>query len=182
MNKFSQKTLIFSILLLAGLILVVSGCLKKPPVNTNQPINQNQNQNTSTTTTTSEIDTSDWQTYRNKEYGFEFKYPLDWTVNNLSDGRITLRPSNKELDYEYIGDIIVSKSEIPISTLLETSDSVYKPIKKNINKFDVYFSKGVPAMVSFDSYIFRISNLTIELIVFNNQDLLAEAIIETIKL
>ena len=73
MNKFSQKTLIFSILLLAGLILVVSGCLKKPPVNTNQPVNQNQN--TDTATTTGEIDTSNWKSYRNEEYGFEFKYP-----------------------------------------------------------------------------------------------------------
>jgi len=25
-----------------------------------------------------EIDTSDWLTYRNEEYGFEFKYPGDW--------------------------------------------------------------------------------------------------------
>jgi hypothetical protein len=26
-----------------------------------------------------EIDLSDWQTYRNEEYGFEFRYPADWS-------------------------------------------------------------------------------------------------------
>ena len=29
-----------------------------------------------------EIDTSDWLTYRNKEYGFEVRYPADWEYNN----------------------------------------------------------------------------------------------------
>ena len=27
---------------------------------------------------TAQIDTSDWKTYRNEEYGFEFKYPTIW--------------------------------------------------------------------------------------------------------
>ncbi len=31
------------------------------------------------------IDTSDWKTYRNKEYGFEFKYPRNWEVIKLKN-------------------------------------------------------------------------------------------------
>lgn len=71
----SKNLIIF--LTLTALIVVVSGCFKKPPVNNNANQNQNlnANQNTNTSTTTTEIDTSDWKTYRNEEYGFEFRYP-----------------------------------------------------------------------------------------------------------
>jgi uncharacterized membrane protein YvbJ len=28
------------------------------------------------------IDTSDWRTYRNEEYGFEIRYPVNWSVHD----------------------------------------------------------------------------------------------------
>lgn len=34
------------------------------------------------TSTEEAIDTSNWKTYRNEEYGFEFKYPEGWVENN----------------------------------------------------------------------------------------------------
>ena len=40
----------------------------------------------STLILTSSITISDWKTYRNEEYGLEFKYPPEWVVKNTSRG------------------------------------------------------------------------------------------------
>src|SRR3990167_6298731 len=68
-----KKALILT-LFLVSLGLAVSACVKKPATPA-----VNQNQNTNTATTTSEIDTSDWKTYRNEIIGIEFDYPSDWS-------------------------------------------------------------------------------------------------------
>ncbi len=36
-----------------------------------------------------EIDTSGWETYRNEEYGWEIKYPKDWTKNEDQNMRFS---------------------------------------------------------------------------------------------
>ena len=86
MFKLNKKQLIISSLALV-LTLGLFGCAKKPVplINSNVDQNQNANANTNTATTTAatstaEIDTSNWKTYRNEEYGFEFKYPGDWNL------------------------------------------------------------------------------------------------------
>lgn len=55
-------------------------------VNTNVTVSTNEDTNTVVSNQNtnveqgSEINTSDWQTYTNEEYGFSFKYPKDWTL------------------------------------------------------------------------------------------------------
>lgn len=42
------------------------------------------------------IDTSDWVTYKNEEYGFSLKYPEGWEKNEVDNTRILLRNVYKE--------------------------------------------------------------------------------------
>jgi len=56
------------------------------------------------------IDTSNWNTYRNEEYGFEFKYPTDWILEgnrflspeNVALNKNTALPSTYSLSVGYV--------------------------------------------------------------------------------
>jgi hypothetical protein len=66
-------------LIIIGLLLVCGFIVFKYSDNVNEQINTNTT-DTTTTTETTLLDTSDWETCRNEEYGYEFKYPKDWYI------------------------------------------------------------------------------------------------------
>jgi hypothetical protein len=86
---YQRKFVLAAFILLVG--VVSFGCVRKPVPVVNQ--NQNVNTNAVVATSTEEIDTSNWKTYRNEEYGFEFKYPGDWNLQilKLSENCIFLK-------------------------------------------------------------------------------------------
>jgi len=49
----------------------------------------------------SEIDMSDWQTYRNEEYGFEVRYPEGWEMKEENNKLSFIDPDNYEDFYKW---------------------------------------------------------------------------------
>ncbi|MDX9893790.1 MAG: hypothetical protein RB292_05305 [Patescibacteria group bacterium] len=120
----------YQLITLLLITLFLTGCINNTSINqnTNEETNLGQTKvattsedvSTSTetqesydiSTTTEEIDTSDWLTYRNEEYGFEFKYPGEWGLHNgwvIDDNTI------------FIGGV-----QIPIKNHFDTGISIFE--------------------------------------------------------
>ncbi|MDD2807610.1 MAG: hypothetical protein PHW95_03770 [Patescibacteria group bacterium] len=83
--------------------------------NENQNVNLNENVNADTSTTTAEIDTPSWKTYRNDQYGFEFKYPKSWEYKISSSGIVEFRDSRNSYALEGSITYLISINVISIS-------------------------------------------------------------------
>ncbi|OGY78373.1 MAG: hypothetical protein A3B74_01280 [Candidatus Kerfeldbacteria bacterium RIFCSPHIGHO2_02_FULL_42_14] len=103
----NNKTLALSLL---TTLLVITGCTQTQTVSntndsttTNSPVNENSNTPV-TNTIESDVNTSDWLTYTNEEYGFSFRYP---STSKLVD--------NQEQDYstiKFIQDTTVDSTAV----------------------------------------------------------------------
>jgi len=119
-----KSTLIASVIIIFALIGGgVVWYAKNKPESVNPPAMGNENQPAEIKNQKSEIiNTDDWQTYRNEEYGFEVRYPREWTIkdgNPVFEGIITLTSPETEKNIQEAvgrgrateipgGDIVIS--------------------------------------------------------------------------
>jgi hypothetical protein len=102
------------------------------------------------------IDTSDWKTYRNEIYGFEFKYPKEWLiVDDLAIGqnKETGEPSIYFYDSGFSGYVATKKSDD--SKDVEIFNVYQSSLSETVNKLKNNEVGG--GLVSVDKY-FKLNN------------------------
>ncbi|MBI2415965.1 MAG: hypothetical protein HYV33_04900 [Candidatus Kerfeldbacteria bacterium] len=111
-----SKTIVISTLLVTS-ITVLAGCTTFQTANTNTAtttvvVNTNETANTEQG---SAVDTSDgvlrspegeadWLTYTNEEYGFSFKYPEEWEINDYSSTNLFVDIPDQALRLQFNSD------------------------------------------------------------------------------
>lgn len=155
-----KKYIVTIFVLVFGLGIV--GCGKQPVVDENVGVNsnisQNQNNNTNVVdadvvvaTTTEEIDISDWRTYRNEEYGFEFNYPAE------IEGKKFKVYSNKNI----IKGAIFSLAITPTDLGYQDHMLVFNVIKKDGKEAKDFLPSGLKGKEKELNTNFQVGNKTI---------------------
>lgn len=100
--------------------------------NTNEAVEVAENTN-SDETNTAEVDTSDWLTYTNEEYGFSFKYPEEWEINGpvgqsigVQAEKISSLPTEQKVaPRTKVSPTTKSQNEVERDNLISERDSSY---------------------------------------------------------
>ncbi len=188
----TKKYLAFLVLMIA-VAGVTSGCGKKPVKNNNQNQVATTTEEIASTTnnqiaTTTEINISDWLTYKNKEYGFELKYPKGWYWidesekwkeyrKNLGEPErkyfLIVKDAKEKLEgmeYEYVikvdfGKIKEKNIEVYIKKVLGSRINMFSGYLKSetVKGYLLYRYDNFPDMVDHDERYIQCNNMIIYL-------------------
>lgn len=141
------------IIVVATFFLVVSGCVLDMP---KQEIVEPQKEVEAEKQMEEEIDTSDWKTYRNEEYGFEARYPGSNTNIKVSEEILGVDPG--EFTY-FLGDQSNGITIVPVN---KEGDFNIETIR------NTYFSSGTNHQSLYGTKTFKIDNYNA--VQFNTKD------------
>ena len=165
MNYMNKKQLTISVIIVVVILAAVGGgvfwylkseqgvSIKVPgsEQQSEQPqVGDNQLQGEVVGSPAADVDTSDWQTYRNEEYGFEVRYPGGWVFedsnNGISFGTIESKPGG------YFWGINIYNSTKNIEGLIKGLGSQFNDRLEKREKITIGNKAGLLVTVTTDSH------------------------------
>ncbi|MBI2415180.1 MAG: hypothetical protein HYV33_00775 [Candidatus Kerfeldbacteria bacterium] len=98
--------------------------------------------------TTNEVDTSDWLTYTNEEYGFRFKYPREWSIQERKNYINIFSAKQSEL----LKNDPQTSAQIYISVLNDPNPEPIQELYKNEKDFKLIQSDSAVMIISYEDF------------------------------
>jgi len=110
-------SIIVGVIVVAGIaVVLMTQKSSQPEPVVNQPVGDNSNDSE---VITSDIDTSDWQTYRNEELGLEFSYPEGWVLNESNNQIVVSSPVYRQNLPEGGGIFKIEQVEVNLEQFID---------------------------------------------------------------